>query len=462
MRKLKVSKIWIPAFLLAVVMAGCGDPDKSTGGATSPLTLPTVSVTLPNGLCPNNAVITATFSKAMNPMTISAATFTLTSSGGTVSGTVSLNSAGLVATFTPFTPPGLAASTTYTATITTGAQDTFGNTLVANFVSTFTTSATCQPPTVLSVLPSNGSTGNCPNVVATAVFSHAMNPTTINNTTFTLTAPSGSVTGVVTYDTTTNTATFTPASPPGLAVSTTYTATITTGAQDTFGIPLAGDKVWSFMTAAAGCGANPPPVPLLTAGNFKVLAGSTVTNTGPTTITGGNLGLSPGTSVTGFPPGTLIPPAVMHVTDPTAAQAQVDLTAAYNFAAAIVSPAPQVLAGNLTGMTLTAGTYKTSSSTGITTGSVTLTGNASSVFVFQIGSTLITGTGTQVILSGGVVASNVFWQVGSSATLGVGSSFAGTIMALTSITVDTGASLQGRALARNGAVTLDSNVITDP
>jgi len=160
----------------------------------------------------------------------------------------------------------------------------------------------------------------------------------------------------------------------------------------------------------------------------------------------------------------LIAPAVMHVTDPTAAQAQLDLTAAYIFASNIVLPAPQVLPGDLMGLTLAPGTYKTGSTTGITTGTLTLNagGNANAVWVFQIGSTLTTGTGTMVVLSGGAQASNVFWQVGTSATLGVNSTFAGTIMALSSITLDTGASLQGRALARNGAVTLDSNVITDP
>ncbi len=319
------------------------------------------------------------------------------------------------------------------------------------------------PPTVLSVIPPVGSSGICPNAIVTAVFSKAMNPATINTSTFTLTDPSGSVTGVVTFDPTTDTATFTPAS-PGLALNTTYTATITTGAADTFGNTLAANFTWKFTTSDAACNS---PVPLLTAGNFKVLAGSTVTSTTTppgTTITGGDLGLSPGTSVTGFPPGTVTPPGVMHVADATAAQAQVDLTAAYNFAAGIVLPAPQVLAGDLTGLTLTAGTYKTASSTGILTvgGILTLTGNSSSVFVFQIGSTLTTLASTQVVLSGGVLASNVFWQVGSSATLGTNSSFAGTIMALQSITLDTSASLQGRALARNGAVTLDNNTITDP
>src|SRR5229473_3477792 len=153
MRKLKVSKIWIPAFLLVVLIVGCGDSDTSTGGATSPLTPPAVtSVTPPTGsavVCPNTPVITATFSKAMNPLTINTATFTLAGpSGASVSGTVSLDSAGLVATFTPLTPPGLATRTAYTATITTGAADTFGNTLAANFPWTFTTSPfnPCPPP----------------------------------------------------------------------------------------------------------------------------------------------------------------------------------------------------------------------------------------------------------------------------------------------------------------------------
>jgi len=360
MRKLTVSKMWISAFLLAVLMAGCGDPDKNAAAGN------------------------------------------------------------------PGSPP--------------------------------------TPPTVVSELPPNASAGNCPNVVVTAVFSKMMNPATITTSTFTLTSSSGNVTGSVTYDPPSDTATFTPAS-PGLALNTTYTATITTGAQDQFGNGLAANFVWSFMTSVASCGTNPPAVPLGTAGNFKILAGSTVTNTGPTSITGGDLGLSPGTSVTGFPPGTLTPPAAMHVGPASsAAQAQLDLTAAYNFAANIVSPAPQVLPGDLTGLTLTPGTYKTATSTGILTvgGSVTLTGNSSSVFVFQIGSTLTTQSATQVVLSGGVLASNVFWQVGSSATLGTTSQFAGTIMALQSITLDTGASLQGRALARNGAVTMDTNVITDP
>jgi hypothetical protein len=152
----------------------------------------------------------------------------------------------------------------------------------------------------------------------------------------------------------------------------------------------------------------------------------------------------------------------MHLTDPIAAQAQLDLTAAYNYAAGVQGAA--VLPGDLSGLTFTPGVYKTSSTVELSAGNVTLDGqgDASAVFIFQVGSTLTTLGSTQVILAGNAQAKNVFWQVGSSATLGTNSVFQGTIMALQSITMDTGASLTGRVLARNGAVTLDSNTITVP
>jgi hypothetical protein len=250
------------------------------------------------------------------------------------------------------------------------------------------------------------------------------------------------------------TAVFTPTAP--LALNTVYTATITTGAQDLFGKGLASNFTWTFTTSTVACQAS---VPLNSAANFKVLAGSTITNTGPTTISGGDLGLSPGSAVTGFPPGTLIAPAAMHITDPIAAQAQLDLTAAYNYAAGV--PGGAVLAGDMSGLTFTPGVYKTSSTVMLSAGNVTLDaqGNPNAVFIFQIGSTLTTLGTTQVVLAGGAQAQNIFWQVGSSATLGTNSIFKGTIMALQSITLNTGASLQGRALARNAAVTFDSNTV---
>ena len=193
------------------------------------------------------------------------------------------------------------------------------------------------------------------------------------------------------------------------------------------------------------------------AASFAVLAASTVTNTGASAING-NLGLSPGTSVTGFPPGMLA--GTRYIADPAAAQAQLDLAAAYNDAAGRTLGAI-TLAGNLGGMTLAPGLYKSTSSLEISSGDLTLDakGDASAVYIFQMGSTLVTTVGRKVILAGGAQAANIYWQVGSSATLGVSSVFKGTIMAMASITATTGASVEGRLLARTAAVTLDDNSI---
>jgi Ice-binding-like len=200
---------------------------------------------------------------------------------------------------------------------------------------------------------------------------------------------------------------------------------------------------------------NAQPVVLGTAGNFGVLAGSAVTNIGTTAIIG-NLGVSPGTAVSGFPPGTVS--GGTHIgSDPVAIQAQTDLTAAYLDAQG--RPPGTVKAGDIGGQTLTPGTYTSSSTLGIT-GNVTLSG--AGVYIFQIASGLTTASGSQVILAGGATADNVFWQVGSSATLGTGSTFNGNILAQASITITTSATLNGRALARTGAVTLDSNAVTSP
>lgn len=192
--------------------------------------------------------------------------------------------------------------------------------------------------------------------------------------------------------------------------------------------------------------------------SFAVLAGSTVTNTGPTSVTG-DLGVSPGSAVVGFPPGTVLL-GTIHAADAVAAQAQVDLTAAYN---SLTSEGCTLdLTGqDLGGMTLPAGVYCFSSSAQLT-GTLTLDaeGDPAAVFIFKTGSTLTTASGSSVSVINGASVCNVFWQIGSSATLGTTSSFIGNILALTSITLTTGANVTGRTLARNGAVTLDSNTIT--
>ena len=198
------------------------------------------------------------------------------------------------------------------------------------------------------------------------------------------------------------------------------------------------------------------PVGLGTAGAYAVLAGTTITNTGPTTITG-DVGLSPGSAVVGFASVTLS--GTQHVADAAALQAKNDLATAYADAAARTPVT--VVPTELGGRTLTAGVYG-SPTLGLT-GTLTLdaAGDSSAVFIFQAGSTLITAPASVVALTNGASACNVYWQVGSSATLDTTTSFKGHILALTSIALKTGATLQGSALARNGAVTLDTNVITD-
>jgi cytoskeletal protein CcmA (bactofilin family) len=309
-------------------------------------------------------------------------------------------------------------------------------------------------PVVTSATPWNGATGVAVGSTVTVRFSEPMSASSINAASFTLMQGQTLMSGAVGYAV--GAAIFT----PGLNLSpqTLYTATITTGAVDLAGNHLATNMVWSFTTGSAVMVV--PVEPLSALGTFEILAGSTVTSTGATSITG-DLGVSPGTAVTGFPPGVLI--GTLHAGNPTAAQAQLALTAAYNDAAGRSAGAIGI-AGNLGGKTLAPGVYKSTSSLEISSGDLTLDakGNANAVFIFEMGSTLVTTVGRKVILAGGARAANIIWQVGSSATLGVSSVFKGNILAMASITVNTGASVEGRLLARTGAVTLDSNVAVMP
>jgi LPXTG-motif cell wall-anchored protein len=202
---------------------------------------------------------------------------------------------------------------------------------------------------------------------------------------------------------------------------------------------------------------------LLTAANYSVLAGATVTNTGPSVLNN-SAGLSPGSSIVGFPPGIVLPPGTVDATSPAAAQAQLDLNAAYDNAAG--RPLNATVTNDLTGLTLVGGVYAGPSKSPLSlSGTLVLdgAGDPNSVFIFQTDSTLITGSASTVSLINGAQECNVFWQVGSSATLGTGSVFAGNILALADISVTTGVTIHGRALARSaGAVTLDTDVFTSP
>lgn len=206
----------------------------------------------------------------------------------------------------------------------------------------------------------------------------------------------------------------------------------------------------AFAAAAINLGSAAPDA---------VVAGTTITNTGSSVLTG-DISLSPGTSVVGFPPGTAS--GTTNAADATSLAAQTSATAAYGVASS-ATPFTTVAGGTVGGLTLSPGVYESASAMQLT-GPLTLNGGGdpSAVFIFQAGSTLTTASASSVVLENGAQACNVFWQVGSSATLGSTTSFVGTILALASVTLNTGARVDGRVFAQTGAVTLNDNVITVP
>ncbi|MGD0351561.1 MAG: Ig-like domain-containing protein [Verrucomicrobiota bacterium] len=427
-------------------------------------TRPTVIVTIPadntTGV-PINSKLAATFSKAMNPATITNTTFTLQQGSTPVTGTVSYASG--TATFAPAT--NLTTNTLYTATITTGATDLAGNALASDFVWSFTTGASTDTtaPTVSSTIPTDTVTGVPINQTVNATFSKAMDPATITTANFTVTGPGGTVTGTVAYVAASRIATFTPAS--DLAPSTTYTNTITTGATDLAGNALVSDFVWSFTTGTQ-IETNLMSINLGSASTFAIMATAAISGGGDQI--NGDVGLYPG-SAQGIPPSEIN--GVIHVNDQAIIDAQAALLAAYNDAVSR-SVNAQTLPGNLGGLTITPGLYVNSSSVEIsgTGANAILTldaqGDANAVFIFKMASTLTVGTGTSIVLSGGAQAKNVYWQVGSSATLGTTSIFKGNILAAVTITVNNGAAVEGRLFAGSGggagAVTVQSSTITVP
>jgi Ice-binding-like/Bacterial Ig-like domain len=433
------------ALLAAVVLIGCGDVSKPPAPLAS--SAPTVSMVVPqtNGVGTNRQVAVV-FSKPMDPASINSSSFVVSG----VSGTVTYDATNKIAAFKSLAD--FATNTLYNASITVAARDISGTPLAAPFDFSFTTRTTTDtsPPEIVVINVAAGAT--CVPVAQKIMvtFDEQMDSLTINPSTFFIEG----VAGTVTYDVVSEVATFTPSA--SLAANTAFTFTVTTGAKDMGGVPIATPFHLTFTTGPCQTGGVPsvPLCPLM--GDFSVLAGSTVTNTGSTVVSG-EVGVSPGTAVTGFPPGQA--GGAIHSADGAAAQAQIALTAGYIDAAGRAGGT--AVAGDLVGQTLTAGVYTSTSSLAIS-GDVTLDaqGNSDAVFIFQISSTLTTGSGSHVVLANGAKACNVFWQVGSSATLGTNSVFKGNILALTSITITTGVNLEGRALARNGAVTLDTDVIT--
>jgi hypothetical protein len=453
------------AIAMVVLIAGCKKDDFVEIIGVCPAVISTSPANAAVGVSLDK-IITATFNEAMNPLTITQESFTLelaTKGVTSVAGTVSYT--GITASFTPSSA--LLPSTDYTGTIKTSVKDLMGNAIQTDYKWTFTSG---PMPTVISVDPVNLAAGVGLNKTVTAAFSVPMDPLTLTLTTFTLKQGVTPVYGTVSYIGTT--AYFTPFS--SLLSATIYTATITTGAKSAQGIPLANNYVWKFNTGAT---ASPLGVDLKSAGLFGILAGVGISsNAGQSEIHNMDVGISPGvrSSVTGFPPAIMVGGAIYASDDaapPGVAamliQAKQDLTDAYLFAAGATSPAPATVAGDQGGKTLAPGIYKSTSTLLIQSGDLTLDaqGDANAVWIFQIASdfTTVGGAGGNVILRGGAQAKNVYWQTGSSATIGDYTSFQGNILALTSITMNSHATAVGRMLARNGAVVLTStNIINKP
>jgi hypothetical protein len=437
----QISKV-STALLVVVFFLSCGgvvNPPAASGG-------PSVLMVVPqsNGVATNRE-IGVVFNQPMDPASINSSSFVITG----MTGAVVYDAINKIALFKP--SPDFAPNTAYNASITVGARDMSGAPLAAPFNFSFTTRATkdTSAPNIVAVNLVAGATCVPLSQTIQVTFDEQMDPLTIDPSTFFIQG----VAGTVTYDVVTQMATFTPSA--NLAAKTTYTIVVTAGALDMGGVPVV-PLQQTFTTGPCQTGGTQPVALCPNIGNFSVLAGTTVTNTGSTVVSG-DVGVCPGTAVTGFPPGST--GGTIHIADGVASLAQATLTAGYIDAAGRAGGTS--VAGDLVGQTLTSGVY-TSTSSLADSGDLTLDaqGNPSAVFIFQIASTLTTGSGSHIVLANGAKACNVFWQVGSSATLGTNSVFNGNIMALTSITIATGVNLQGRALARNGAVTLDTDVIT--
>ncbi len=484
---------------------------------------PTVVSTIPLDLAtdvPLNQVVSATFSKAMNPATISSATFTLTAPGTppvAVPGLVAYAAVGNTLTFTP--AANLAPSTLFTATITTGAQDLTGTPLASNYVWTFTTgtAVSTTPPEIVSTVPKNLATGVPLSQAVSATFTEAMNPLTITSSTFLLyegTSASGTpIPATITYDAVDFIATLTPTAP--LTASTSYTATVTIGATDLAGNPLGttgAPNPWTFTTGTA---VVPPPVvlgPTISLfGGFG--GGAGMTNQGIHTVVNGDIGTTgASTTMTGFHDTSLAkvgavwpctytesplnvgqvngtidtappPPTVECATEGTAATMAIATEAAKEARTAYTAlqglPTDGVLAAEIGDTTIYPGVYTNASSVGITLGPLTLDaqGDPNAYWVFQIGSSLTVGTPTaseSVILIGGAQAKNVFWAVGglpgAIINYGGGGTMVGTIISQPGITVSspgqstssTVSIINGRVIALTASTTLVNTVINVP
>jgi len=467
--KMKTKKLLtILAIVSVVLIASCKKDTFVETVGVCPYVVSTNPTNTATGV-PLDQIITVTFNEKMNPATITQTSFSLQdatkNSASKISGTLTYDETTFTIHFVPSSL--LAYNAIYTGKVLSSVKDLMGNALQSDYVWTFTTGAMLAP-VVIYTDPGTDATGVEFNKIITATFNVPMDPATINQETFIVKKGTTPVAGTVSYSGTT--ASFTPTS--NLLSCTVYTATITTGAKNLFSNPLANDYVWGF-TSKPFLGPQPPDLKSVI--RFGIIAGVGISNNaGQSEIHDMDIGISPGfrSSITGFPPAIVINGAIYAAddADPVPAmliQAKQDLTDAYLFAEGATTTAPATIAGDQGGKTLAPGIYKSTSTLLIQSGDLTLDaqGDANAVWIFQIASdfTTIGGAGGNVILSGGAQAKNVFWQVGSSATIGDYTSFNGTVLALTSITMNSHATATGRMLAINGAVVLTStNKISKP
>jgi hypothetical protein len=462
MKKMK-NVFAIVATLLVVFLMGCQKDDD-------PGIRPTVISTSPANNAASiatNSSVTATFSVPMNPATITDAEFTITNGATAIAGVVTYT--GTTATFNPTND--LAGNTVYTGTVTTGAENKAGDALLNNHTFSFTTGAApdVMLPLVSSTDPISTATGVDRNKTITITFSEAMDPLTITSSTFTLKQGATNISGAVAYSG--MTASFNPTN--ALDAAAVYTATITTGAKDLSANALSANTVWSFTTS--GSSSVLGAVDLGAAGNYVILAKTAINNSATSAVTG-DLGLSP--AATSYITGLALTNAAGYATsaqvtgnvyaadmaDPTPINlttAVNNMITAYNDAAGRPSPDFSELGtGNIGSMTLTPGLYKWTSAVTMPS-SVTISGGANDVWIFQISGNLSMSSAVNITLTGGAQAKNIFWQVAGQATFGTTSHFEGVILSMTGITFQTGASMNGRALAQT-AVVLDANAITKP
>lgn len=466
--------------LMVAITSGCNSSSKgdaSTSPDADKLTIISTSPSKGDKEVSINSSVTATFSEKMNENTLNTESFTLQGADEpAIVGTVSLDAAGSTATFKPTS--NLTASIVYTATLTTAVKGASGKALEKAHIWTFTSGATedLTPPTVSSTEPATDDTDVSLNGSISALFSESLDPTTVSVTSFTLTEGTNAVAGTVTY--VNKTINFKPSS--NLAADTVYTATLTTALNDLAGNALAAEHKWSFTTGTT-VATGPVAVNLLSAGDFVILSKAGITNSHTSAITG-NIGASPITAaamdtvfcteITGIIYGsnaayTGSGSDTCFKGEPAdntlVASAVLDMGTAYADAKGRTTPDyTELHAGDISGKTLLPGLYKWGTSVLINT-DVTLDGNATDVWIFQIAGDVAQAANTMVVLTGGALAKNVFWQVagGTGVTVGTGASFAGIVLAEAGISINTGASVNGRLFSHT-AVTLMMNDITQP